>query len=336
MDRFARFSTQDRREIIQERASQMRVDFTIVEKDFWVCWTLKSLFALPSGNPAMTFKGGTSLSKAYGLIDRFSEDIDVVTDPHFFVAKGLSDPEEPGISNTQREKRMEQLDAACVAYIGEQLLSKLRSEFAARLDHSEGWTLVLDPTDLNTLLFRYPKSDPGIIYAYLRDTVKIELGWRARTAPSELKIIAPYLAEIPTLLEESQITGNVLTPDRTFWEKVTAVHAESFRQSTSQFFSRHYSDIAAMLRTKIGQSAARDFAMLESVRSFKDVYYHARWAHYDLAKPGSLIVIPNADKLRDLSRDYRTMRQMFLSDPPSFERVVDQLRNFEIEVNVGH
>ncbi len=144
MDRFARFSAQERREIIQERASQMHVDFTIVEKDFWVCWTLKSLFALPSGNPAMTFKGGTSLSKAYGLIDRFSEDIDVVTDLHFFIAKGLSDPEEPGISNTQREKRMEQLDAACVAYIGEQLLSTLRSQFAARLDLSEEWALVLD------------------------------------------------------------------------------------------------------------------------------------------------------------------------------------------------
>ncbi len=118
MDRFARLSAQERREIFQERACQMRVDFTIVEKDFWVCWTLKSLFALPSGNPAMTFKGGTSLSKAYGLTDRFSEDIDVVTDPYFFTAKGLSDPEEPGIRNTQRQKRMEQLDATCASYIG--------------------------------------------------------------------------------------------------------------------------------------------------------------------------------------------------------------------------
>lgn len=119
MDKFARFPAQERREIIQERASHMSVDFTIVEKDFWVCWSLKSLFALPPGNPAVTFKGGTSLSKAYGLIDRFSEDIDVVTNPHFFIEKGFSDPEEPGVSNAQRNKRIKQLDAVCTAYIAE-------------------------------------------------------------------------------------------------------------------------------------------------------------------------------------------------------------------------
>lgn len=333
MDNFARFSAQERREIIQERAGHMRVDFTIVEKDFWVCWTLKSLFALPSGNPAMTFKGGTALSKAYGLIDRFSEDIDVVTDPHFFIAKGLSDPEESGISNTQREKRMEQLDVACAAYIGEQLQSTLRSQFAARLGRSEEWALLLDSTDPNTLLFRYPKSDPEITYSYLRDTVKIELGWRARTAPSELKVIAPYLADMPMLLEEPQITGSVLVPDRTFWEKVTAIHAESFRAKPKQFFSRHYSDVAAMLRTRIGQDASRDLAMLEDVRAFKEGYYHAAWARYDLAKPGTLVVVPGEDRTRELATDYRNMRQMFLSEPPPFDWVVDQLRAFEREVN---
>jgi hypothetical protein len=333
MDKFARFSSQERREIIQERAGQMRVDFTIVEKDFWVCWTLKSIFALPSGNPSMTFKGGTSLSKAYGLINRFSEDIDVVTDPHFFIAKGLSDPEETGISNAQREKRMEQLDVACAAYIGEQLQSTLRSQFAARLGRIEEWTLLLDSTDPNTLLFRYPKSDPEIAYAYLRDTVKIELGWRARTAPSEIKVMAPYLAEIPMLLEEPQIAASVLVPDRTFWEKVTALHAESFRAKPKQFFSRHYSDVAAMLRTKIGQDASHDLAMLDDVRLFKDIYYHASWARYDLAKPGTLVVVPDESRTRELASDYRGMRQMFLSDPAPFEQVIEQLRAFEGEVN---
>jgi Nucleotidyl transferase AbiEii toxin, Type IV TA system len=311
----------------------MRVDFTMVEKDFWVCWSLKSLFALPPGNPAMTFKGGTSLSKAYGLIDRFSEDIDVVTDPYFFIEKGLADPEEPGISNTQREKRMKRLDVGCTAYIAEQLQPTLRTQFAARLGPSEEWTLILDSADPNTLLFRYPKSDPGVTYAYLRDTVKIELGWRARTAPSELRIIAPYVAEIPMLLEEPQMTASVLVPDRTFWEKVTALHAESFRAKPRQFFSRHYSDVATMLRTRIGQDASRDLAMLEDVRIFKGVYYYAEWARYELAKPGTLVVVPGEERTRELAIDYRSMRQMFLSEPPPFDWVVDQLRAFERDVN---
>lgn len=333
MDSFARLPAQERRDIIQQRAGQMGVDFTIVEKDFWVCWTLKSLFALPSGYPAITFKGGTSLSKAYGLIDRFSEDIDVVVDPSFFIGTGLLDPDEPDIKKAQRERRMQRLDAACTTYIRDPLLSILRGLFAARLGSSDGWALTLDPGDPNTLLFEYPKSDPGIAYAYLRDTVKIELGWRAETAPNEIRSIGPYLAELPGLLEQPQVVGNVLVPDRTFWEKVTALHAESFRAKPKQFFSRHYSDVAAMLRTRIGLEASHDLAMLDDVRRFKETYYPAAWAHYDLAKPGSLVVVPDEDQTRELATDYRNMRQMFLKDPPPFEQVIESLRSFEGEVN---
>jgi len=335
MDNFARLPASDRREVIQERASQMNVDFTIVEKDFWVCWTLKSLFNLPSGNATMTFKGGTSLSKAYGLIQRFSEDIDLVTDPGFFIAEGLADPEEPGISKTRREQRMRLLDDACTAHVGDPLLSTLRAQFSARLGSVERWAVAVDTNDPNALLFQYPKSNPEREYSYIRGIVKIELGWRARTMPSELRAVSPYLAEIPMLLQSPQIVCSVLSPDRTFWEKVTALHAESFREKTSRFFSRHYSDVAAMLQTPIGKSAAHDVSMLEDVRAFKDGYYHAAWARYDLAKPGSLVVVPNAEKLRELASDYRSMQQIFLSDPPSFDWVIERLRTFESEVNVG-
>jgi len=75
-----------------EVAGKMGVDVTIIEKDFWVCWVLKSLFSLPFGHPLMVFKGGTSLSKAYGLIDRFSEDIDIVTVVDFYLSRGFADP----------------------------------------------------------------------------------------------------------------------------------------------------------------------------------------------------------------------------------------------------
>ncbi len=311
----------------------MAVAFTIVEKDFWVCWTLKSLFALPGEQPKLTFKGGTSLSKAYGIIDRFSEDIDVATDPQFFIDRGIADPEERDITNSQRKKRMERLDAACAAYIGEQLLPRLRAQIAERLAGEEGWDLRLDSSDPNTLLFHYPKSDRGRAYGYLRDTVKIELGWRAKPAPSEMKTIEPYLADIPMLLNESQLVCTVLSPDRTFWEKVTALHAESFRDKPKRFFSRHYSDVAAMLRTRIGLDASRDVSMLDDVRVFKSIYYHAAWAHYDLAVPGSLVIVPGDARIREIEADYRDMQQMFLHEPPSFGAVIGQLAEFETKIN---
>jgi hypothetical protein len=178
-----------------------------------------------------------------------------------------------------------------------------------------------------------PQSAPALRHSYVRGFVKIELGWRARTAPFELRSVSPYVADIPMPLEISTITCNVLVPDRTFWEKVTALHAESFRAETRPFFSRHYSDVAAILQTRSGKVASRDISMLEDVRSFKDVYYHAAWARYDLAKPGSLVVVPGPRKIRELARDYRGMRQMFLREPPSFDWVIEQLRTFEDEAN---
>ena len=205
----------------------------------------------------MTFKGGTSLSKAYGLIARFSEDIDVVTEPSFFIAQGCLDPGQPGISNTKRRERMHMLDEACAAYIGNQLLSTLRAAFGARLGSVDDWSIEVDANDPTTLLFQYPKSDPDRKDSYIRSLVKIELGWRAKTAPSEPQSVGPYLAEIPRLLTDPQVSCNVLMPDRTFWEKVTALHAESFRPKAKQFVSRHYSDVAAMLHTHVGNTASR-------------------------------------------------------------------------------
>ncbi|HTU70341.1 MAG TPA: nucleotidyl transferase AbiEii/AbiGii toxin family protein [Candidatus Baltobacteraceae bacterium] len=334
MDSFARLPSRDRREAFEELARRRQIEFTMVEKDFWVCWVLKSIFDLPHGHPTMTFKGGTSLSKAYGLIDRFSEDIDVVTDPGFFIAQGIATPEEAGISRPQRKKRMAELDVACGSYIKGLLLNELRKQFAFRLDSSDDWSIGLDPTDPHALLFAYPRSNPEHEeHPYVRRFVKIELGWRAKSAPSETRSIEPYLADIPFALQNPIVACNVLAPDRTFWEKVTALHAESFRDGTKPFFARHYSDVATMLQTRTGKNASYDLAMLEDVRAFKEVYYYSAWAHYDLAKPGSLVVVPNAKKLRDLAGDYNGMEQMFLHDPPSFDWVVEQLRSFEAEIN---
>ncbi len=242
----------------------------------------------------MTFRGGTSLSKAYGLIQRFSGDIDVVTNSVFFITQGLPDPEEPGINKAKREERMRLLYDACAAYVGDQHLSTLRSRTAALLGIFDGWKIGIDSSDRDALLFEYPKSDPDRVQPYIRGVVTIELGWRAKTAPSELKAVVPYFAETPMILQEPQISCNVLAPDRTFWEKVTALHAESFRENPRRFLSRHYSDVTAMLQTQVGKFAARDLAMLDDVRAFKDVYDPAAWARYDLAKPGTLTVVPGS------------------------------------------
>ena len=88
-----------------------------------------------------------------------------------------------------------------------------------------------------------------------------------------------------------------------------------------------------MLQTRIGLEASRDLSMLHDVRAFKTIYYHADWAHYDLAVPGSLVIIPGNARIRELEADYRDMQQMFLHEPPSFGTVIEQLAEFEAQIN---
>lgn len=335
MDDFATLASSERREIIAEAAIGMNREFTIVEKDFWVCWTLRSLFSLPSQHAGMVFKGGTSLSKAYGLIQRFSEDIDVVTDVNFYLAHGAGDPD-TAQSRTQQLERMAVLDVACAKYVGGDLMDELRWQFAARLGTREGWELSIDPGDRysHTLLFRYPVSAPDIEHPYIRGLVKIELGWRSTTTPAETRTFKPYLAEhFPVLMKSPDVRCAALLPTRTFWEKVTALHAESFRDEVPLFFSRHYSDVGEIFQTNLGESAARDLATLDDVRAFKQRYYPAAWARYDLAVPGSLAIVPSNAKIRALISDYREMRMMFLREPPAFEEVLAHLRALEKLVN---
>ena len=283
----------------------------------------------------MVFKGGTSLSKAYGLIHRFSEDIDVVTAVEFYLSRGIVDPETTK-SKSQLEKAMDSLDSVCAQYIDQDLKAALQEQFAERLGVRSGWELSVDPDDryLHTLLFQYPTSAPEIEHSYIRGRVKIELGWRSATAPSEVREFRSYVAEqFPDVMRDANVRCTVLSAARTFWEKVTALHAESYRDEVPHFFSRHYSDVAAMLQVDIGKAASRDLAMLEEVRKFKARYYPSARARYDLAVPGTLTIVPSESKALALATDYRNMRMMFFSEPPEFGEVMERLYGLQEQIN---
>jgi nucleotidyltransferase AbiEii toxin of type IV toxin-antitoxin system len=336
MNEFANTSAADRRDIFNEAAVRLGgVDFTIAEKDFWVCWTLGVLFELGAEHPNMVFKGGTSLSKAYDIISRFSEDIDIVTDVDYFLQRGAQDPEEDDISASERRRRIVRLDTACTKYVGGVLRPALQAIFDDRL-RVRGWDLSVDSDEPHghTLLFRYPWSDPSREHDYIRGRVKIELGWRSATAPAEERNVTPYAATyFPDLFTTRFVRCNVLTADRTFWEKVTALHAESFRDEMPRFFARHYSDVAVLSRSERGADAIKDLGMLETVRRYKQRYYPSAWARYDLAAPGTLRLRPSTAKSRALAADYRAMRTMFFSEPWPFSEVLDRLGEIEETIN---
>jgi hypothetical protein len=105
MDKVATLNRENRRQLFQETGAQRGMSPAVVEKDFWVCWTLKHIFSDPQLQKHIVFKGGTSLSKVFGLIERFSEDIDLILDWQLLgYGPGQQDPYQDQSSNTQQDR----------------------------------------------------------------------------------------------------------------------------------------------------------------------------------------------------------------------------------------
>jgi len=156
MEQFANDTPELRNEAFQEAAAQLGMSKAIIEKDFWVCWSLKQLFALPSFGEQMIFKGGTSLSKAYDVIHRFSEDVDLSLDREQLGFVGNRDPEGPDLSGKKQKKLLQELQTAAEAAVSGQLLAEIQKAFNARLEQE--FTLSVDPNDAQTILFAYPST----------------------------------------------------------------------------------------------------------------------------------------------------------------------------------
>jgi hypothetical protein len=209
---------------------------TIAEKDFWVCWTLKRLFEHQTEDvPTLVFKGGTSLSKAFDAVRRFSEDIDLSIDRADLGYTGDRDPQQPDLGRKAADKLIDALAADVETYLRDKLRPALLKSFTAQLGEfgAAGWSLEIDPDDSQTLIFHYPTSLSDDDYAgmtYVTPRVKLEFGARGDPWPTEECMIQSYAAEeFPDFFEEPSCSVTVLSLARTFWEKVTALHAEAHR-----------------------------------------------------------------------------------------------------------
>lgn len=183
MDDIARLPLTDRADLFAEVARQRGLTRAIIEKDFWVCWTLKRLFMLSDTPAGLLFKGGTSLSKVFGVLERFSEDVDLSFDRAGLGFVGDSDPLN-ATSGKKRKQALEALTETCQRVIRERLLPQLLESFSRALGElpSGAWRLELaeDDPDRQTLLFRYPteEKEHGDEPAYIRPAVRMEIGAR--------------------------------------------------------------------------------------------------------------------------------------------------------------
>lgn len=335
---FARQSLSGRHAVFEEAGERRNIGSHIIEKDFWVCWLLRLIFDDAELGGHLVFKGGTSLSKVFGIIQRFSEDIDFSVDPDWLGFVGERRPD-AATTRSQFDKRAKALEDTCIATVRDRILPALNRHIAANLPGQPESALsfeVDESTHSPVLLFVYPRTGQT---GSLRPQVKLEFGSLYDQRPIGTHAIRPLVAEVfPDLFREPSCTVVALEAERTFWEKATLLHAEYHRAAGTQLpvgISRHYSDLAALSRHAAGQRAVADMNLLERVRVFKQTYFRSGWAHYETAVPGSFHLVPSLARRALIERDYRGMVDMFMITPPAFGTVMRQLEELERQINAA-
>jgi hypothetical protein len=322
MDKIARIKPAERKELFSQTAAKFGyLSEAAVEKDFWVCWMLKNLFE-SSLRENIIFKGGTSLSKIFKLINRFSEDIDLILN---WKGNPVGDPMTKR-SNSRQEKFNEELDNWGQKYIEEVILPKIR-DFCKNI-------CAVKTDQAGNIVITYPKAFED---TYLRPQILLEIGAKAAWVPHDSYSITSYAAEAyPQVFETAEAVIVATTPERSFWEKVTILHAEANRPESSRIrnrYSRHYYDTVMIARSKFKEKAFADMELLRQVVDFKDKFYHCGWADYQNAKPGNMKLMPSVNSMDDLRKDYSSMKSMIFGDYPSFDDLMDELKQLEEEIN---
>lgn len=337
MKSFLSHPSVERRHLFEVVGDKLGLQPASVEKDFWVCWSLRQLFSLSDYGPYLTFKGGTSLSKCWKLIQRFSEDIDVVIDRDFLGFSGAQSPKTAS-SGKKREKRLDDLKMATQSFILTRLLPALKKRFQAHLPKEFNWNLNIDPDDPDeqTILFHYPTSFQS--GGYLRPVVKIELGARSDIDPTLRPEIRPYLDEaLPGELDGIGFSLRTVAPERTFWEKAMLLHEETYRERERVHkprLARHYYDLYCLILAGIGDKALANAGLFSSVAAHRVLYFRKGKEAQKTLRRGSLRLLPLEEQKMVWKRDYEAMRDaMFFGEPPHFAEVMKVVGDFEKKFN---
>lgn len=342
---FLKASPQDRRDVFLAAATRLGTAEQNIEKDFWVSWTLDVLFnALPAGHPRFLFKGGTSLSKAYGLISRFSEDIDITVFRED-LGQDASVPELEAMSRKKRQARLDTIKDACRDYIHNTLarqFAEIAGEaFTASNITPNDPTVAIDPDDPDgqSLLFWYPTVTTGH-GDYIRPAVKIESGAKSALDPHEEMSIVPFISdEVPQLALSAQHVTTVVA-ERTFWDKIVILHGvrnwferRGVLRGEGQRVSRHYYDVHRILQSEVGEKAVGDRVLGADCVAHARMFFNSPDLGLDRAVSGTFALTPTTQMVEHLRRDYGRMAGMIIGESPDFEAVMDSIAHLEENLN---
>lgn len=331
---FFQLPIEDRLELLQLAADRSGRPTHLLEKDIWVVWALQKLFASHHGKH-LVFKGGTSLSKAYGVIRRFSEDVDLTYDIRAIASDLVGDLAEPiPTSNAQQKKWTKEIRSRLDKWITDEITPYLQQhieqqQLAATLRTEEGKAFI-----------DYSPLYQGT--GYVSASVLLEFGARSTGEPCELKAIVCDAAAYAEDIGFPTATPQVMRAERTFWEKATAAHVfcEQGRFRGGERYSRHWHDLIRLDSAGFADAAISDSVLAKTVADHKSVFFSEKSADgtlidYHSAVTGKLKLVPDNEARKKLSEDYQHMIDdgLFLDEVESFDALLEKCRIIENKTN---
>ncbi len=330
MYNIAKLSNNDRDIVFTKYAFENSVSKAIVEKDFWVTLILDYLFHRCKYKDYFIFKGGTSLSKCFNIIERFSEDIDLI------LRWDLLTDDNPNKerSNRQQDIYNKNINKLAADFIKEKLMPEMIYDFNNILGQKAEFQI--DENEPQVLNFNYPRlynDDAGIL-----KFVRLEIGPLAALTPTEDVTISPLISKLNLkIMDNNETIIKTVSPERTFWEKILILNQEAHRPVDRKMpsrYSRHYYDVYRISLTKYKNIAYNNLELLTQVREFKKKFYPSSWAKYDLALPGLFILVPSEERIKELRVDFSNMKEMINDDSiNSFDDLLIYIKQLENEIN---
>ncbi|HPW96757.1 MAG TPA: nucleotidyl transferase AbiEii/AbiGii toxin family protein [Paludibacteraceae bacterium] len=327
---FLQLPENEKIEIINQMHEETNLPQVIIEKDLWVTAVLRALFALPYA-ANLSFKGGTSLSKCWNLIERFSEDVDIAINREFFGFLGDT------FTTKQISKNLRK--ATC-KFIRDTLQFDLAKQLIANGIPENLFSVSMNITEVTTI-------DPEKVFIeyksvfnaspYIKNTVVLEIGGRSMKEPLQKVEIQSFIDKHfsqATFVEKS-FAINVIVPERTFLEKVCLLH-EEFSKPNEQMridrMSRHIYDLARMIDTPIADNALKNKDLFQSIVAHRRMFIAMKDFDYDTLSPKTIKIIPPDSVIAKWEDDYNKMQTMIYGKSMLFSDIIDKITNLNEEI----
>jgi hypothetical protein len=335
-EQFLHLSPADQLDALRVASQASQRDMALLEKDIWVVWALQTLYGSSFG-PSLVFKGGTSLSKAYGVIRRFSEDVDITYDIRALapkLVKGHADA--IPTTGSQEKKWSKDIKVLLAQWVQNEALPIIKT--ALKNEHLLGEA----HAEESNIFIGYPRLTTG--NDYIKSKIMLEFGARSTGEPSQVLNIACDAAAYLADLEFPVASPKVMLVERTFWEKATAMHVFCIRQKFrgTDRFARHWYDVSQIGQTEYFEKAVADIDLAKQVARHKAIFFNekdqnGKTIDYLAAVSGGLRLVPDGQALTDLADDYKKMVDagFLLEQADSFDVLIEKCCQIESMANMA-